>query len=157
MIPKLSIRSRAPVAASASVRRAMLSDYGGELRPERLLRSVLHMAGLRFRKHCRPVIGFRCTADVVFPRQRVCVFVDGCFWHGCARHFSCPKTNEEWWREKIQDNVNRDKRQTDFLRSRGWQVIRIWEHDLKNERAVILRIRDAVAIHSNQKTPATHI
>ncbi|MGO9270113.1 MAG: very short patch repair endonuclease [Terriglobia bacterium] len=149
MSGKLSIRSRAPVATSPSVRRAMRSTYGGELRPERSLRSLLHRAGLRFRKHRRPLPVFRCTADIVFPRQRLCVFVDGCFWHGCPRHFSCPKQNSGWWREKIADNIERDKRQTKFLRSSGWRVIRVWEHEVGvYPDRVVRRISRAILQHT---------
>jgi len=98
--------------------------------PELQLRSALHRLGLRFRKDAKPVPELRCKADVVFRTARVCVFVDGCFWHGCPRHFRVPKTNSIWWKEKIQDNMRRDARQTRALRARGWRVIRFWEHDL---------------------------
>lgn len=126
----LSIRSRAPSASSQTVQRIMKANYGSNLKPERLLRSLLHEAGLRFRKDCRPVPAFRCTADIVFPRKRVCVFVDGCFWHGCPQHFACPKTNAEWWAEKINATRNRDERQREHIRSQGWRVIRVWEHEI---------------------------
>lgn len=140
-----SIRSRAPAATSPVVRRAMLANYGGELRPERTLRSLLCKAGLRFRKDCRPIPDFRCTADIVLRRQRLCVFVDGCFWHGCPQHFSCPKTNAAWWREKIGATSARDKRQTKFLSSNGWRVIRVWEHELMaSSSRVVRRILKAV-------------
>ncbi len=60
----------------------------------------------------------------------VCVFVDGCFWHGCSLHFGTPRTNSAWWAEKIAANVERDARQTERLGERGWRVVRIWEHEL---------------------------
>ena len=78
--------------------------------------------------------GVRCKADIVFPRQMVCVFVDGCFWHGCSRHFGTPKTNSAWWAEKIAANVERDARQTALLREHGWRVVRVWEHELQGVR-----------------------
>lgn len=127
---KLSIRSRAPDASTPLVRRVMQANWGGNTAPERILRSALQKAGLRFHKDRRPVPEMRCTADVVFPRQKVCVFVDGCFWHGCLLHFKCPKTNAAWWEEKIQATVERDKRQTKLLESLGWKVVRVWEHDI---------------------------
>jgi DNA mismatch endonuclease (patch repair protein) len=125
-----SIRSRAPVASSPEVRTVMVANYGGNTSPERLLRSALFGLGLRFRRDARPIPTLRCEADIVFRGRRVCVFVDGCFWHGCPKHFVCPKTNAAWWAEKIRDNRARDRRQTRRLRRTGWKVIRVWEHAL---------------------------
>jgi DNA mismatch endonuclease (patch repair protein) len=126
-----SLRSRAPGASSPVVRRIMLANYGDNLHPERQLRTILRNAGLRFRKDCRPSPALRCTADIVFPQHRLCVFVDGCFWHGCPRHFTCPRKNAGWWNEKIATTKERDKRQTRQLKAAGWRVIRVWEHDLE--------------------------
>jgi DNA mismatch endonuclease (patch repair protein) len=95
---------------------------------EVLLRRRLHAAGLRFRKVIPPEAELRCKADVVFPRQKVCVFIDGCFWHRCPAHFKLPKANSAWWEEKIQATVERDGRQQQLLESRGWTVLRFWEH-----------------------------
>src|SRR5260370_28648430 len=125
-----SIRSRAPLASSPKVRKVMVANYGGNTTPERLLRSALFRLGLRFRRDKRPVSSLRCMADIVFRRQRVCVFVDGCFWHGCRKHFECPKTNGAWWQEKIEANRVRDRFQTKTLQRAGWKVVRIWEHDI---------------------------
>src|SRR5437899_9492335 len=113
-----SIRSRAPSASSPAVRRVMLANVGRERRPERILRRVLYSAGLRFRKDHRPDQTLRCKADIVFPRQKVCVFVDGCFWHGCNIHFAIPKTHSAWWKEKIHATIERDQRQTVLLEGR---------------------------------------
>ena len=126
-----SIRSRAPSASSALVRRVMQANTSRDTRPERLMRSALHRSGLRFRKDVCPIPGVRCKADIVFPRQMVCVFVDGCFWHGCSLHFGTPKTHSAWWAEKIAANVERDARQTERLREHGWRIVRIWEHELQ--------------------------
>ena len=104
-----SIRARAPIASSPQVRAVMKANYGGGLLPEQILRSELQKAGLRFRKHVKPLPGVRCEADIVFSRAKLCVFVDGCFWHGCPRHFVCPKTNSAWWDEKIKENRIRDR------------------------------------------------
>lgn len=76
-----SIRSRAPSASSALVRRVMRANASRDTRPARLLRSALHRSGFRFWKDLCPVPDVRCKADIVFPRQMICVFVDGCFWH----------------------------------------------------------------------------
>lgn len=66
---------------------------------------------------------------------KVCVFVDGCYWHGCPRHFKTPGTNSGWWAEKIEANWERDARQTRLLRLAGWRVMRVWEHDLAGSGA----------------------
>lgn len=97
--------------------------------PERLLRSELHRAGLRYRLD-RPVVpGLRRRGDIVFVRARVAVFVDGCFWHVCPKHASWPKSNAEWWKQKLEANVARDRDTDRRLRRAGWSVIRIWEHE----------------------------
>lgn len=70
----------------------------------------------------------------MFTGAKVCVFIDGCFWHGCPRHFSLPKTNSAWWQEKVDDNRSRDRRQSRMLRSAGWRVVRIWEHEVNPDR-----------------------
>jgi DNA mismatch endonuclease (patch repair protein) len=108
----------------------MQANVGGTTAPEQILRSALRDSGLRFRIDARPERDIRCTADVVFRRAKVCVFIDGCFWHGCARHFGLPKSNSEWWEEKIAANRARDAKQAKLLRQRGWRVLRIWEHQV---------------------------
>jgi DNA mismatch endonuclease, patch repair protein len=125
-----SIRSRAPHSASPAVRRFMQANRSIDTAVERLLRSALHRQGLRFGKHANVDPAVKCRADVVFRRARVCVFIDGCYWHGCPKHFQTPKRNAAWWQEKIGDNRSRDRRKTSALRRRGWKVIRIWEHEV---------------------------
>jgi len=93
---------------------------------ERALRSGLHARGLRFRLHRRVE---DIVVDIVFPRPRVAVFVDGCFWHGCPKHATFPKTNQEYWLPKLAENRERDRRQTARLRGAGWRVVRVWEHE----------------------------
>ena len=87
--------------------------------PETVLRKALYKSGLRYRLHARPEKDIRCKADIVFRTARVCVFVDGCFWHGCPLHFLSPKTHSDWWDEKNQDNRTRDERQQQQLRREG--------------------------------------
>lgn len=95
---------------------------------EKDLRSRLHRSGLRFRKHAAPLEGLRCRPDVVFTKRRIAVFVDGCFWHACPHHGSAPKANREWWRNKLDANVARDRRNDAALRQAGWTVLRFWTH-----------------------------
>jgi DNA mismatch endonuclease (patch repair protein) len=84
--------------------------------------------------------------DFVFPAQRLAVFVDGCFWHGCPRHCRMPASNRKFWRDKITRNRRRDRKVNRLLRARGWRVLRIWEHALarKLELRVVARIRRAL-------------
>ena len=110
---------------------------------ERALRSALHAEGLRFRLH-RRVEGV--TVDIVFPASRVAVFVDGCFWHGCPKHATFPKSNQDYWLPKLAENKERDKRQSKRLREAGWKVIRVWEHDCRPPASrVVSRIVKAVS------------
>lgn len=69
--------------------------------------------------------------DLVFPKARLAVFLDGCFWHGCPRHFRMPATRTEYWEAKIERNMRRDRRVARELRARGWRVVRVWEHEIK--------------------------
>ncbi|SES09622.1 very short patch repair endonuclease [Actinokineospora terrae] len=93
------------------------------------LRKALHVLGLRYRVHQRPVRTVRREADVVFSRARVAVFVDGCFWHGCAEHATWPKRNAAFWRDKIETNQRRDRDTDARLTEAGWLALRVWEHE----------------------------
>lgn len=97
--------------------------------PELALRRALHSRGLRYRVGMRPLAGLRRTGDVVFPRQKIVVFADGCFWHGCTEHRSTPKSNSEWWSRKIEANRRRDAETDRLFQQAGWFVFRVWEHD----------------------------
>ncbi|MBF6100924.1 DNA mismatch endonuclease Vsr [Nocardia cyriacigeorgica] len=97
--------------------------------PELALRRELHRRGLRYFVDRPPIRGQRRRADVIFPRLRVAVYVDGCFWHSCPEHATYPKNNAEWWAEKLAANVARDRATDAALAAAGWQVIRIWEHE----------------------------
>ncbi len=143
----LSIRSRAPAASSLVVRKVMLANQSTNTAPERLLRSALSRAGISFRRNVRPVTTLKCEADIVFRSHRLCVFVDGCFWHGCPKHFACPKTNSSWWNEKIAATKARDRSQSALLRAAGWNVLRIWEHEITSAKvaSVLKRIKTKIA------------
>lgn len=71
----------------------------------------------------------RCRADIVWRGLRLAVFIDGCFWHGCPEHATRPKANGAWWAEKLDGNIQRDRRTDAELTSRGWTVLRFWEHE----------------------------
>jgi DNA mismatch endonuclease (patch repair protein) len=82
--------------------------------------------------------------DFVFWKQRVAIFVDGCFWHQCPLHSSIPRQNQEFWQKKLQATTLRDKQVNTTLEQKGWIVIRIWEHELKDEEIVCALIRSAL-------------
>jgi DNA mismatch endonuclease (patch repair protein) len=84
-----------------------------------------------WRRH-RPVFG---KPDFIFPKIRVAVFVDGCFWHACPKHATKPRNNAAFWRKKFTSNKARDQLVTRTLRSTGWRVLRIWEHELVRKNA----------------------
>ena len=84
--------------------------------------------------------------DFVFPKRRVAIFVDGCFWHQCPRHSNVPANNRAFWERKLAGNRKRDRLVLRTLRAKRWHVLRIWEHDLRrqNEERLIARIRRAM-------------
>lgn len=125
-----------------ATRRRMSRQRRRDTEPERVLRSLLHRMGLRFRVHRRPVVGLRREADVVFGPARVAVFVDGCFWHRCPDHGTFPKANGGWWDTKLAANVARDQDTDRRLAEAGWTVVRVWEHEPPEEAAV--RVADVV-------------
>ncbi len=112
----------------------MQANRSRDTKPEMRLRSLLHRKGLRFRVDIRPVSTVARRADVVFPSERVAVFVDGCYWHGCPLHVRFPRTNAEYWHTKIERNRRRDNKTRRQLRRDGFHVMRVWEHDLKSDR-----------------------
>jgi DNA mismatch endonuclease (patch repair protein) len=114
---------------SAATTKRMAATHGRDNPRELALRSTLHRRGLRFRLHRGLLTGLRRTVDIVFPRARTAVFLDGCFWHGCPTHRSWPKNNADWWRQKIEGNIARDRDTDRRLREQGWTVLRIWEHE----------------------------
>ena len=112
-----------------------------DTKPELALRSSLHGMGLRFSVD-RPVRGTRRRSDVVFPTERVAVYVDGCFWHGCPQHGTVPKQNRQWWLDKLAANRQRDVDTDAALRADGWTVLRFWEHD--DPLAAAAKVRDVL-------------
>lgn len=117
---------------------------GRNTSPERLVRSVLHSMGYRFRLHRRDLPGH---PDIVLPKHRTVVFVHGCFWH---RHPRCqfaytPKTRVGFWSSKFEENVLRDQRARRRLRNLGWRVIVVWECQTTDREALADRFARALA------------
>jgi len=125
----------------------MQGNRGRDTKPEMALRRVLHARGLRYFVNRRPSKGLRRSADLVFPRGRVAVFVDGCFWHGCPEHHTVARANAEYWEEKVRRNRERDADTDVKLRSEGWMVVRLWEHqdviDAANQVEAAVRVRQS--------------
>lgn len=98
--------------------------------PELRLRHRLWRHGLRYRKH--PTIA-DVTPDLAFVGARIAIFVDGCFWHGCPRHYVPPVGNASYWEKKLQRNKARDSYATKHLQSNGWRVVRVWECEINRQ------------------------
>lgn len=142
-----------PAATNELARRAMRGNRRTDTKPEIALRRALHARGLRFRKDFRIATeeGASARADIVFPRRRVAIFVDGCFWHGCPDHCRVPTNNREYWAAKIARNRLRDQSVSAMLERAGWHVLRIWEHELSS--AAIKRVETALSADVTTFTP----
>lgn len=117
-------------AADPGRRRNMQANRSRDTKPELEVRHLLHAAGLRYRVHFQPLADVRRRADIVFTRQRLAVFIDGCFWHGCPEHGRATfNHNVAYWPEKISTNQARDIDTSERLRAAGWAVMRFWVHE----------------------------
>ena len=117
----------------------------GNKSTEGALIRMMRREGIKGWRRGYPLFG---SPDFVFPRERVAVFVDGCFWHGHPVRCRIPATNTAYWEAKIGRNKARDRRVTRALRARGWQVVRIWEH-LINQPRTIRRLLKALGKHEH--------
>jgi len=120
--------------------RVMAAVKGKDTKPEMIVRRLAHAMGYRFRLHRKDLPG---KPDLVFPGRRKVIFVHGCFWHShdCARGSRQPKQNAEYWRAKIGRNVERDAANLQALRALGWQILVIWECELKDREALSEQLR----------------
>ena len=122
----------ADVHDKATRSRNMAAIKGKNTKPEMIVRRGLHARGLRFRLHRRELPG---CPDLVFPSRQIALFVHGCFWHahqGC-RFFKLPGTDQERWSTKLEGNRTRDERDQAALRMMGWQVVVVWECELRGD------------------------
>lgn len=117
---------RAPIPEKEMTSRIMSSIRDRNTKPETILRSELWKNGIRgYRLHVKNIPG---RPDIAFPRKRLAIFVNGCFWHRCPLcNLSLPKSHTDFWRDKFDKNIERDKRKVDQLKTLGWKVITIWE------------------------------
>jgi DNA mismatch endonuclease, patch repair protein len=114
----------------------------GNRTTELKLAAMLRAAGVTGWRRHQALPG---SPDFVFRRQRLAIFVDGCFWHGCRWHCRMPKSRGGYWNPKIERNKARDKAVRRRLRQRGWRTLRIWEHSLRNQNRVLAQIRAVLA------------
>lgn len=120
----------------------MRGNRSRDTRPELALRRAVHRLGLRYRVAVRPLPEVRRTADLVFTRAKIAVFLDGCFWHGCPTHHTVAKRNASFWAEKVARNKERDEDTNRRLREAYWAAVRVWEHEDPHTAAE--RVRRAV-------------
>ncbi|MFJ6132369.1 MULTISPECIES: very short patch repair endonuclease [Janibacter] len=127
-----------PGPSSPEVSTRMSRAKRRDTAPEMLLRRELHRRGRRFRVVIKVPGNNRRTIDIAFPRQRLAVFVDGCFWHGCPDHGTAPASNAQWWQQKLAVNRARDRDTDRLLGDQGWRVVRVWEHAAPHEAADVV-------------------
>jgi DNA mismatch endonuclease, patch repair protein len=137
------VTKRRPLTKSEQMARVRTRDTA----PELALRRELWRRGWRYRKHPQ----LPGTPDFAFLSRRIAVFVDGCFWHGCPDHYTAPVANADYWREKVERNRQRDIRADAALGALGWQVVRLWEHELRDIERAVERVM-APARHTTVRT-----
>ena len=100
-------------------------------------RKALWKQGFRYSKNSAKYFG---KPDLALKKYKMVIFIDSCFWHGCKKHCRIPATNKKYWANKINRNKERDKEVNKIYKKSGWKIIRIWEHDLKNNLEKIVKI-----------------
>jgi len=98
-------------------------------------RKELWRRGFRYRKNIKSMVG---KPDIFFPRKKIVVFLDSCFWHGCKLHCRMPKSNVEYWREKIERNKKRDSEVTSYYKNNDFTILRFWEHEVRENMGKIM-------------------
>jgi DNA mismatch endonuclease (patch repair protein) len=108
----------------------MAAIKGKNTKPEMVVRKFLHAQGFRYRLHVKDLPG---KPDIVLPKYKTVIFVHGCFWHGHegCKYYVVPKTKTDWWLNKINGNIENDKKAFEALNKQGWKIIEIWECELK--------------------------
>lgn len=113
-------------------------------KPEVRVRKALLVKGYHYKLHYG-----KEKIDIAFPRAKVAVFVDGCFWHKCPFHSHLPKSNKSYWLPKLRKNVKRAKEKDVRLKRNGWRIIHIWEHDVHKMARITKRIKHALGDNVN--------
>lgn len=129
--------------------RNMSHVHGKDTKPEMVVRSFLHRQGFRFRLHVKNLPGH---PDIVFPKYKTVIEVRGCFWHrhpGC-RKATIPASNCIFWQDKLQQNVARDAKNDSALKALGWQIIVVWECQLRNNE-LLLQLPDLISLRNKNR------
>lgn len=135
---------------STEVRSRMMAGIrGSNTTPEMKVRKLLHRHGFRYRLHSQDLAG---RPDVVLPRYRLCIFIHGCFWH---RHPGCkfttnPRSREDFWRAKFEQNVKRDTKNRNTLLEQGWRVFELWECGIRKPESELAWLLDSVRDHEKK-------
>jgi len=114
--------------------KVMASIRGKNTKPEVTIRKILWKKGMRYRLHNKSVFG---TPDISIKKKKIAIFVDGCFWHGCNRCYKEPKTNVEFWRNKIIQNKKRRIKVRRHLKKEGWRILEFWEHEINSDPVLV--------------------
>jgi DNA mismatch endonuclease (patch repair protein) len=159
-LPRVTATSMPDNLSPEDRRRNMQAIRSSDTKPELVVRRFLHSHGLRFRLHVSNLPG---KPDIVLPRHRMVVFVNGCFWHShsCGRAI-VPSTRESYWAPKLQRTVRRDRENNAKLRATGWRVVRVWECETQNpatlaaifKKLLRSRRRSQFGLHPVPKTPS---
>ena len=134
-----------PSASSPAVHNVMVANKSTNTKPELIVRSLLRTAGFPgYRLHWR-IDGeggrYICRPDITFPGRKLAIFVHGCFWHRCPKcDLGLPKSNVDYWRQKFEKNIERDRKKEGSLRENGWSVHTIWECDLDDGASRLVEI-----------------
>mgnify|MGYP001048168530 CR=1 FL=1 len=127
---------------SRETRSRMMSNIRAVSRLEDRISRQLWQMGLRFKRNVKDLMG---KPDIAIKKYKIAIFVDSCFWHSCPEHRVMPKTNEEFWRKKLEANKARDNEVNQFYLSQGWNVLRIWEHEFREDfEAAVMKIHDYI-------------
>ncbi len=141
---------RAPVPEKESTSRVMSANKRRDTGPELLLRKAMWKHGVRgYRLDWKRVPG---RPDIAFPKRKKAIFIHGCYWHRCPKcKLSLPKSNTTFWKEKFSKNKKRDKQKEKDLRLQGWDVLVLWECDIKNDIGVVIREVLSFIDHEDQR------
>ncbi|SDO74405.1 very short patch repair endonuclease [Halobacillus sp. SY10] len=111
-------------------RKKTMSRIRARSKLEDKVSKALWNRGYRFRKNVRKLRG---TPDIVIQKYKVVIFIDSCYWHACPVHGTTPKSNTKFWKDKFERNKQRDQRDNQYYEDKGWNILRVWEHDLKKD------------------------
>nr|WP_275580553.1 very short patch repair endonuclease [Bacillus tianshenii] len=111
-------------------RRKNMQAIRSQSKLENIFTKELWKKGYRFRKNVKALYG---KPDIAIQKYKIVIFIDSCFWHSCPIHGNKPKSNQEYWNNKLARNIQRDKEVNEYYNSKNWQIKRVWEHEIKND------------------------